>query len=522
MAPKNLASSFNPVVNGARRVRTQFSISLIEVLVVIALLIIGLWLMMNVFPTGQRALRVLRERNLARTIAERIAHDLANSAKLEGGLLPDNPTLYELPLADLRQLDLPIDKNGDGKPDEPSDGKRAIEDLLELRRRLRMVLGERIEGRTDLTSLTPISSIIAYRYRSYTEASALSEVTPGSNKYFVNYSRTPPEIVVMFSPNEQRWYRISYIASTGGQRFVTDEELNEARSDASGVAVIVPQLLKNAQGQVGLAVLSLKELVPISLPSLSDEQKRSGVISLPAPPFPTHVSYELGSEGTWMSCWGRTESIGSTTGAVFDPIPKPLIEKPLGVSAEAGVAAFISPLQAIPDTEFEITPGSMVFFPNLSADTLLRLSYRSARSPNQLIDNWFFVAFVPPLSFTPSPTIPTIGGGQSVEYWREYFVDPNDRQRIFVAGMWSGLLINIVYVDINGNRYSILRRVEYDPQRTSWKGVIHLPMPCAHVEKVEGASIKVWVSGRFFLGAVGGKRQFSLGSVIVREALIRR
>lgn len=522
MAPKIPMRCCSVNANEACRAKAQSGISLIEVLVVIALLVIGLWLMMNVFPMGQRALRVLRERNLARTIAERLANELAISARFEGGLLPDNTALYELPLPVLRQLDLPIDKDGDGNPDEPPDGKRTIEDLLELRKRLRVVIGERLERWRDkgLTALTPIKSIGingAYRYQPYTEAGDINEVTIGSNKYFVNRLKTPPEIVVRFGANQEKWYRISYLAQVGGQKLIADGELNRATSDASGEARIVPQLLRNMSGQVGLVVLSVEEIVQTPLPSLSDEEKRSGVITLPPLP-PTRISYELGSDGVWMMCWGRSEP-ESSGGTKFEPLPKPLIEKELGAPGEAGVVAFSPPLQAIPDTEFEIKPDGVVIFSALSPDRLIRLSYKSARSPNQTIDNWFFVAFIPPLSFTPSPSIT---GGQPVELGREYFLDFNDRQRIFVQGMWAGLLLNVGYVGASGNRYSILQRVEYEPQRGSWKGVIHLPEPYEYIEKVEGASIKVWVSGRFFLGAVGGKRPLNLGSVIEKEALIMR
>ncbi len=516
MALKALMGSLNLAPSSVRKDRMQCGISLIEVLVVIALLIIGLWLMMNVFPVGQRALRVLRERNLARTIAERIAYELANSAKFEGGLLPDNPALYEYPLADLRRLDLPVDRTGDGIPDEPPDGKRTIEDLLELRRRLRWVVGESLTSAPAITALAPINSVIeTHRYQPYTEASSLTEVTPG--KYFVDYSRTPPEIVVMFAPNQTKRYRISYIAQVGGQKFIANEELIEAAADASGIARITPRLLVNAQGQI-ILVISVKEIELITNPlTLTDEQKRAGVIPPSIPP-PEYISYELGSDGAWMMCWGRTE--GSTGGVIFDPIPKPLISKLQSESSTtAGIAAFGSSLLTVPDTEFEINQTGMVLFSNLNPDTLIRLSYKSARSPNQLIDNWFFVPFVPPLSFTPSPAIV---GGTPVEVWREYFLDLSDREKIFVAGMWSGLLLNVTYVDAGGNRRSILRRVEYDPQRVSWKGVIYLPTPYVHVEKVEGASIKVWVSGRFFLGVVGGKRPLNLGSVIEKEALIVR
>jgi len=499
MHHKGLMRSSNFAVNSAHRAATQCGISLIEVLVVIALLIIGLWLMMNVFPVGQRALRVLRERNLARTIAERIAYELANSAKFEGGLLPnnpalpDNPALYEYPLADLHRLDLP-----------PPDGKRTIEDLLELRRRLRWVVGESLTSAPAITALAPINSIGAYEYQSYTEAGSCDkgpcdkEVAPGS----YCYSRTPPEIVVKLDPNQTKpeWYRISYIAQVGGQKFIADWELNKATLYMSGEARIKPQLLRNGQDSL-LAVLGVKGIIPFSL-SLSPEEKRAGVISTKIP----YVSYELGSDGAWMMCWGRTE------GAIFDPIPKPLTE------TVAGVAAFDSSgWRAILDNEFKVDQNGIVLFSNLSPDTLIRLSYKSARSPNQLIDNWFFVPFVPPLSFTPSPAIV---GGTPVEVWREYFLDLSDREKIFVAGMWSGLLLNVTYVDAGGNRRSILRRVEYDPQ--SRKGVIDLPTSYRHVEKVEGASIKVWVSGRFFLGMVGGKRPLNLGSVIEKEALIVR
>lgn len=520
MAPKIPMRCCSVSANGTLRARAQSGISLIEVLVVVALLVIGLWLMMNVFPMGQRALRVLRERNLARTIAERLANELAISAKFEGGLLPDNPALYELPLAVCRQLDLPVDKDGDGNPDESPDGKRMIEDLLELRRRLRIVMGENLErlGGWALTALTPIKSIgVAYRYQPYTEAGDINEVTIGSNKYFVDRSKIPPEIVVKFGANQTKWYRISYITQIDGQKLIADEELNRADSDASGEARIVPWLLKNALGQIGLAVLSVKEVVQTPLPSLSDEEKRSGVITL-LPPPPTRISYELGSDGAWMMCWGRSE-LEPSGETKFDPLPKPLIEKKFGDSGEAGVAAFSSSLVAIPDTEFEIKPDGKVVFSTLAPDTLIRLSYKSARSPNQTIENWFFVAFVPPLSFTPSPSIV---GEQPVELWREYFLDFNDRQRIFVQGMWAGLLLNVEYAGTSGNRYSILQRVEYDPQRGNWKGVINLPEPYEYIEKIEGASIKVWVSGRFFLGTVGGKRPLNLGSVIEKEALIKR
>lgn len=526
---------------------TQCGISLIEVLVVVALLVVGLWMMMNVFPTGQRAIRSVRERNFANKIAERITKELTISAKLEGGLLPDNLSLYEMPLAELHRLDLPIDRNGDGQPDELPDGKRTIEDLIELRKRMGVIVGERLGvwGNIGLTALTPIDSIAeAYRLQSYIEVGSISEVTMNSNKYFVDYSTTPPNIVVRFSPTQNpKQFRISYIALVNGQRFVAEGEICQTQADQSGEARIMPKLLQNVSGQLNLLVLSVSSVVPLTIPTLTDEQKRAGVVPAPRNTF---LSYRLQGTGAWISCWGRVES--SQTGTVFfDPLPKPLIatidEDPTDGRdndgdnrtdedtpddtdndndiPSAGVAGFTSPLQALPDTEFEIKPDNLLIFSTLSPGTLIRLSYRCTRSLPQSIDsidNWFFIAHIPPLSFTPSPSIV---GGQIAEFWREYFLD-NDKQKLYVAGMWSGLLVNVVYAGTDGNMYSILRRVEYDPKRQQWKGVISLPTPYEVIEKVEGASLKVRVSGRFFLGNTANKSTLNLGSVIEKEALIER
>jgi hypothetical protein len=213
--------------------------------------------------------------------------------------------------------------------------------------------------------------------------------------------------------------------------------------------------------------------------------------------------------------WGRTEvaTSGNAT-SVFDPTPKPLLEKKINESSDVGVAAFEGNWRAIPDGEFEVNSSSLVLFSTLSPDTLIRLAYRCAKSQTQTIDNWFFMPFIPPAEFTPT-------SGTPIEP-REYVFDPSDRTRIWVAGMWTGLLINIVYVDSNGLKRSVLRRVEYDAQKPTWKGVINLPTPYSAIEKVEGASAKVWVSSDFFLGAIGGKRKLGLNEVIEHEALIRR
>ncbi|MFA4044428.1 MAG: hypothetical protein HZRFUVUK_001214 [Candidatus Fervidibacterota bacterium] len=515
-------------------------ISLIEVLVVIALLVVGLWLMINVFPTGQRALRTMQRRNYAKLLATRLANELASSAKLHGGLVPDDRALWDTPFAEIRRLDLPIDKNGDGTPDEPADGKRCVEDLLELHRRLRQVIGEELNPR-GLTALAPIGSqVIVYKHVAYERANTINEVTVGSRKYFVDRSVQPNQIVVRFDPSTSpRRFCISYIASDGTVRLSACDELHpKVTADASGDARITPTLLSNPSWQL-VAVTLVKEEIPSSL-TLTNEQMRAGVILIPADddgdgrvdedPIdgvdndgdgkvdedpPAIADYILGTSGAWITLWGRTEvaTSGNAT-SVFDPTPKPLLEKKINESSDAGVAAFEGSWRAIPDGEFEVNSSSLVFFSTLSPDTLIRLAYRCAKSQTQTIDNWFFMPFIPPAEFTPTSGTPTEP--------REYVFDPSDRTRIWVAGMWTGLLINIVYVDSNGLKRSVLRRVEYDAQKPTWKGVINLPTPYSAIEKVEGASAKAWVSSDFFLGAIGGKRKLGLNEVIEHEALIRR
>ena len=515
--------------------RTRDGISLIEVLVVIALLVVGLWLMMNVFPTGQRALRVLQKRNYAKLLASRLASELANTAKLNGGLLPDNLALWDTPLAEIRRLDLPIDKDGNGTPDEPADGERRVEDLLELRRRLRWVEGEELE-KTALTALTPIGSqVTLYRHVAYEKANTINEVTIGSRKYFVDGST----IVVKFDPSSPKRFRISYIvALTNGPVYVAHDEFQWAKADQSGEARITPALLNNPSARL-VAVTLVKEEIPLPL-TLGSEQMRAGVIPgvitnddgdnrVDEDPIdgtdndndgnvdedpPVIVTYALDTCGAWMTAWGRTEAqpTGST---VFEPFPKPLLEKAINESSDVGVAVFEGSLRAVQDSEFEVNSKSLLLFSTLQPDTLIRVSYRCAKSQTQTIDNWFFIPFIPPAKFTPIY-------GTPIEPWREYVFDPNDRTRIWVAGMWTGLLINIVYVDSNGLKRSVLRRIEYEPQRSNWRGVINLPTPYSAIEKVEGASLKVWVSGDFFLGAVGSKRKLRLNEVIEREALIVR
>lgn len=552
-------------------------ISLVEVLVVIAILVVGLWMAMNIFPTGTRALKRIEAQDIARHIAQRLAREIANQGGLLYGLLPDNPNLYDEPLADLSRLDL--DNNG----------RTEVRDLSSLRQSMRAVRGEILRVREYANSaiclFTPIADpaanpFIVYQRIWYREVSNPNAPLQPQQYRVLNNGGI---YVKFFQPqpasNEQRTFVVSYVVTNVNnnppvvmatdERYVVDEVggADEAYIPAVGQGL---RLYQSIGGE--LQVLSVVELHPCTFTAPTNAiQRIAGVVNLNTEdddgdgkmnedppngadddsdgqidedPPGAYCDYNVDSIGMRITEYGilRHSTTASTGGELRIFLP-PVLQNSAGAAIEpyndndGDGREDEDPADGV-DNDYDgnidedppegytaqsplnaSNPGTGLLIFNQPEGSYARISYRSASSA-QGADHWWLLALVPPRMFTISALS---FRGSEVEGWREYVLAPaTSAQTVWVKAMWVGLLVKVTYRDAQGNRYQEVQRVVYDrnPPFNSFHGAIYLSKQYRVVEAVEGISVKVWVSGLRFLGRANRNRIVRRGDVIEAEALL--
>ncbi|MGQ9461573.1 MAG: type IV pilus modification PilV family protein [Candidatus Fervidibacter sp.] len=497
--------------------------SIIEVITAVAILGIGIWAIVALFPTGQNIIRRSGLRQLAIQLAhESITDYLANPEKLPFAIVPFNPTD---PQINNRPVLL-----------EPTD-------LLTVRRTFNFVWGEPLElvrgnnGWRAILRFAPIMDRngdgqvndidvriyreIRYRF-SATDRNGNGDPRDDLQDFEFYFDPTQPNALYLAAgivrPTGWRVLRVTYLPQGSLIPIVRELYLNNGTSPetlrlpSSAILEVVeefPILPYDGNDQDGdgnpLDVHEFRFVYPSVLEFNTSTPRPLGFNALDARLKGLFADYliddSLNGGGHWLI----------ETGTTFDP--DPALRQKLGVPPNAVVSVFQttiggilvdnSVIPPVPIAQFfnlmpppnwgsVVSPapvglggsdpqGGLFLFPNLSSGTRLRIAYR-------VEGDWFLQVVKPPNDFQlfPANVDQQVLSNFPYEQLRWFTQNGNTFQfNVLLAGM----SVQVKYRDGAGLVFSEVKSIGSN-------GIVNLSQIPNVVESVSGSSLLVRVSGQ--------------------------
>jgi hypothetical protein len=482
---------------GMLTVRRQIGISLIEVITAIAILAVGIWAIVTLFPRGQDIIRRSGLRQQATQLAhEAISDFLADPAKMPFAIVPFDP-------ADPQIANRPVLL-------EPAD-------LLTVRRTYNFVWGEPLDDGLPLGDPNKRVGLVGVDTNNDGQPDqwrAILRFAPAT------ISRVYREVRYRLNATPSSEFEFSFDASTNQIRlYAPVNRPNGVRifrvtypSNANPlVPVIVRELylVLTAQGQFGLRAPAIgqPEVVEEYLIDPASFVFANGVLTFNNPmPGPSsgitpnqlgslRVDYFVGDPTNPQSSdrWWVVE-----TGTTFDPDPT---LKAQGVSSvfQTTFGGFNNPpvvLSLMPPPQWgnpidtssgllniDAQSGLLAFNSNLPVGTRLRVAYRAGDDLNTPVDeSWFLQVIKPPDDFQFQPD-PNASPPPGFEF---------ERLRWFTANGFNSLLAGL---NVQVRYRSATNELFTEVVSISGDGSAKLSQVPAKIEEVRGASLLVRVSG---------------------------
>lgn len=460
-------------------------ISMIEIITAIAILAVGIWAVVTLFPRGQDIIRRSGLRQQAAQLAhEAISDYLADPTKMPFAIVPFDP-------------------NDDQIADRPTLLEPA--DLLTVRRTYNFVWGEVLDdglppsdpnkkiglvkvSDSEWRAILRFAPARVFRvYRVVRYRRVLSNANLQDYEFY--FDPTQPGTLYLSPVPRRRVLRVTYQPDPNSvvarELYIADSGVGQIslRVNAVNVSDVREEitLLPNEWRLIAPGVLAFNSL-PTSLLCVD--------YRIDDPQLGNHWLVEIG--------------------ATFDP--DPLLRQRLGITPQAQGSVFqttfggfnsppivLSLMQPPPPSAFNLADpiipltdaqSGLLVFPNLPVGTRLRVAYRAGDVPDTPDDeSWFVQVIKPPDIFQLfTQADPFVLAQFPFERLRWFRVNPNNPQQLQFDRLLAGLNVQVRYRNAANELFSEVHPIAGD-------GSLSLSQTPTRIEEVRGASLLVRVSG---------------------------
>ncbi|MER3500266.1 MAG: hypothetical protein C4295_02090 [Candidatus Fervidibacterota bacterium] len=495
--------------------RRKSGISIIEVITAMAILGIGIWAIVALFPKGQNIIRRSGLRQLAVQLShEAISDYLTNPAKMPFALVPYDPNQVPnapilLEPADLLRVRaaynfvwgeplelVPVDTDGDGAPNE----WRAILHFAP-------VMDLNGDGQVDGKDVRVYREVryLPFPYEDRNGDGTIDARDVENMEYLFDPQNSPTDVYLSLRPGWTRVLRVSYelatpfgpVTQVHRELYLVDGGTNRfsLHRPASRILSIVEEvrLTPNADN-----VLAKYELRPFGVLRFGSSVPRPSFVPLANDPRLGRllVDYLIDDAQNGGGHWLLE------TGTTF--APDLALRQRLNLPANRNVGVFqtvfgnlvptavqailldVGPNWGAPLTIFTLPQEGVLAFElanqPLPPSARVRVAYQTG-------DDWFVQVIKPPDNFQLAPDNTQVL--QQFPYERLRWFDPTAlRQGVLrVSPLLAGLSLQLRWLGTNGVTYETIASVD-------GSGQVRLPSNLARLNAIQGASLLVRLSGR--------------------------